>query len=118
MPIKTFSQAKIEQRIKERAFSEPEKPSVLIEEGTSEREKPKEWYEIWTVNRLKRCKYCNVQPVIKEGGEWSFAGCVNPECNKNPCCYYQEGEEEEVFTNWNFLVGDVPIDQAGGKKVL
>jgi len=63
-----------------------------------------------TEKRLKPCKYCRVKPLIKnKGGEWSFIGCVNPNCKRNPRTLYRIEDEQEVFGNWNGCGGDVNV---------
>lgn len=67
-------------------------------------------FKIITEKRLKPCKYCKTKPLLRnKGGDWSFIGCVNVNCNKNPRTLYRIEDEQEVFENWNFHGGDVNV---------
>lgn len=67
-------------------------------------------FKIITEKRLKPCKYCKVKPLVEnKGGIWSFVGCVNPNCKRNPRTLYRIEDEQEVFEKWNGCGGDVNI---------
>ena len=66
---------------------------------------------------LKPCRYCKTKPGTRNGVEWAYVGCVSLSCSNNPGAFYKKEFEQEVFGNWNFHGGDVPIQEGKGADV-